>query len=223
MAIYNKDSRLAEILMNHPSLIPVLSRLGIKLGVGDKTVGDACVNPTDKISFLLSIINTFVDEDYFPSDSADFFSLNKTIDYLEKTDEYYLKIQLPNIEHHFNLLIKKSGTQNNLLHLKDFFYEMKNQMEENVIYELQEIFPQIKKNNFDKSLRYKIIDANVETEEKIRDLLIFFIMHLKGEYDSNLCAGVVAAIYSLSKDLHQNNRIRTRIFVPMLEKMCKSN
>ena len=35
MAVYNKDSRLSEVVMAHPSIIPVINRLGVSLGVGD--------------------------------------------------------------------------------------------------------------------------------------------------------------------------------------------
>ncbi len=33
MAVYNKDSRLSEVVMAHPSIIPVINRLGVSLGV----------------------------------------------------------------------------------------------------------------------------------------------------------------------------------------------
>ena len=59
--------------------------------------------------------------------------------------------------------------------------------------------------------------------EKLDDLKSLFVIHLKGEYDLNLCHGVIFAIYSLEKDIKQHNRIRYRILTPMvsaMEKLC---
>ena len=56
-------------------------------------------------------------------------------------------------------------------------------------------------------------------EEKIDDLLSFFVMHLKGEYEPNLCVAVVTAIFALRKDIRQNNRIRSRILLPQAERL----
>ena len=42
-----------------------------------------------------------------------------------------------------------------------------------------------------------------------------FVIHLRGEYDANLCHAVLFAIISLEKDIKQNNRIRNRILYPI--------
>ena len=44
-----------------------------------------------------------------------------------------------------------------------------------------------------------------------------FVIHLKGEYDVNLCHAVLVAIMTLQKDIKQNNRIRYRILLPILK------
>ena len=40
--------------------------------------------------------------------------------------------------------------------------------------------------------------------EKLNDLKSFFVLHLTGKYDLNLCYGVIFAIFSLEKDIKQN-------------------
>ena len=44
-------------------------------------------------------------------------------------------------------------------------------------------------------------EENDSLEEKLDDLKSLFVIHLKGEYDLNLCHGVIFAIYSLEKDI----------------------
>lgn len=77
MAVYNKDSRLSEVVMAHPSIIPVINRLGVSLGVGDDSVGAVCAERGIDSAFFISVVNTFLDESYFPSNSRDTFSLEK--------------------------------------------------------------------------------------------------------------------------------------------------
>lgn len=52
-------------------------------------------------------------------------------------------------------------------------------------------------------------------EDKLSDLINMFVIHLRGEYDANLCHAVLFAIISLEKDIKQNNRIRNRILYPI--------
>ena len=44
----------------------------------------------------------------------------------------------------------------------------------------------------------------------------------QGEYDLNLCHGVIFAIYSLEKDIKQHNRIRNRILRPIADGMLEA-
>lgn len=216
MAIYNKETRLSEILMLHPSLIPVINRLGVALGVGDANIEEICKDRGIDCRFFLSVINTFLDEDYFPVNAKDVFTLEKTIEYLEKTDDYYLNVQLPNIERHFDWLIQRSGKENNLEMLRHFFMEMKNHFSETLISEKSELFPILRDHNHKKVNSSKVEAVNVEVEERLQDLLTFFVAHLKGDYDRNLCMAVVTSVFSLYNDICQNNRIRSRILLPAL-------
>ena len=58
-------------------------------------------------------------------------------------------------------------------------------------------------------------DESTTIEDKLSDLKNMFIMHLSGQYDLNLCYGVIVAIITLEKDIRQNNRIRNRILLPI--------
>ena len=44
MAVYTKDSRLSEPIFEDPSIVAVINRFGIFLGVGDCTISEICVD-----------------------------------------------------------------------------------------------------------------------------------------------------------------------------------
>lgn len=223
MAIFNKESKLADAVLSNPQLIPVINRLGVNLGVGDASIGAICANADIDSDFFLSVVNTFLDKDYFPVNPRGTFTLEKTVDYLEKTSRFYQMVQLPNIERHFNSLLMRSGKDNNLMLLQRFFIEMKKQLSECLQYETEIFFPALKAGEISVD-KESLAGGYAEVEEKLHDLLYFFVVHLRGGYDRNLCMAVVSAIFSLEKDYCQNNRIRNRILFPIVEEMmCNGN
>ena len=55
--------QLSEVVEEHPSLIPVINRFGIRLGLGDKSVKTLCEEHSLDTDFLLTVINTFLNEE----------------------------------------------------------------------------------------------------------------------------------------------------------------
>lgn len=56
----------SDVVRENPSLIPILSRFGIGLGMGDRSIGEvAALHGTDP-DFLLTLLNTCLNESYFP-------------------------------------------------------------------------------------------------------------------------------------------------------------
>lgn len=201
--------------MSHPSLLPVVDRLGIRLGVGDATIGEVCDDRGIDPDFFLSVINTFLDEEYFPVNARGTFTIEKTVAYLRKTNAYYLRVQLPNIDRHFKSLIDRSGDDNNLDMLRTFYQDMRMQMTESLRYDDEVLFPAFSSGRVEVSSE-SAVAGYMEVEEKLHDLLYFFVEHLRGNYDANLCTAVVSAVFSLERDLCQNNRIRSRILLPLI-------
>ncbi len=231
MPVFNKDSKLSEPLLYDPSLIPVINRFDLFLGVGDASISEACKSKNINLDFFLAVINTYLNKDYFPDYLLEDIHIDLLIDYLDKTDTYYTEVQLPNIERHFNLLMQKCAYNtvsfSSLELLRKFFIEVKEEMNCLVGNDCKFWFPLFRENLVKAR---EIISDKIESgndnipalpfnhhllEEKIQDLMSFFIIHLKGNYNTNLCVAVVSAIFTLAKDVRQNNRIRDRILQPL--------
>ncbi len=227
MALIHAETKLSDIILHEPSLIPVINRFGITLGVGDKSIHTVCEEKRLDCDFFVTILNTFINEDYFPETRLKSFCATQIVDYLTQTNSYYEQFQIPNIERHFNSLIHQSDSENNNLELmRQFFEELKRELLERIHDDKYRWFPAIKaavKNLQDEEYASIECDTpdNDSLEEKLDDLKSLFVIHLKGEYDLNLCHGVIFAIYSLEKDIKQHNRIRYRILRPIAETIIK--
>lgn len=222
MPIFTSESKLCEIILHEPEIITVINRFGIYLGVGEATVSAICKKQDIDIDFFLSILNTYINENYFPENVLNSNKVKQIVGYLRKTNSYYEHIQLPNIERHFNSLVSHSHEEknNNLSLLQKFFLEMKSELLSEISRDNDVRFPILLNLRDNICLETEFSSDHFENspdpiEDKIDDLLSFFIIHLRGQYDVNLCRAVVSALFSLSKDIRQNNRIRRRILKPL--------
>lgn len=213
MALIQAHTKLSKVISNAPDIIPVINRFGITLGTGDNTIQTICTTHKLDTDFFLCIINTYINDEYFPEKILKSFCATTIVSYLEKTYQYYLHFQLPNIERHFASLITRSGNNNNLNLMKRFFDELKEDIALRIDNDITNWFDSIKEGNI---VEKKVaIDEASTILDKLNDLKNMFIIHLNGSYDLNLCYGVISAIISLEKDIRQNDRIRNRILLPI--------
>lgn len=231
MAIVYATMRLSEVVEEHPSLIPVINRFGIRLGLGDKSVRTLCEEHALDTDFLLTILNTYLNEEYFPEKKLQTFHISLLIDYLTKTNQDYLRYQLPNIERHLGYFIQQSPQGNQSLALLGrFFASFKAKLIARIQEDEERRFPychQLMKGHlsseFAKGLQQP---ADQPTDDPIEalleDLKSIMVKHLTGAFDDNLCYAVLFAICSLEKDIKQHNRIRYRILLPMITSMEQS-
>lgn len=214
MAIISPKNHLSDIILLHPESIPLINRLGINLGVGDKTVEAICNERCIDAEFFATIINTFINEDFFPEKVLKSFKAETIVSYISKTYNYYTHYMIPNIERHFNFLIAHSGNNNNLGLMLQFFNELKNDLLKSIEHDSTQWFPLILslENDSNAAIPGELsISDNSLIEDKLNDLKSMFVIHLSGNYELNLCYAVITSIIALEKDLKQNNRIRNRI------------
>lgn len=217
-------SKLKHIIFAHPHSIVVLNRFGIHLGVGENRVMDIFGNNDAECAFFTSILNTYLFEDHFPQEELMAFSIKKIAQYLRISDFDYLKAILPNVERHFNGLLHRGGQNSNVALLKCFYDEMAAELTAAIDYDFRSLLPMLENESLlsgktEIIANEKLVGICDEAEAKLDDLLSFFIVHLQGIEEHNLCRAVIDALFTLQRDLRQNNRIRRHILLPMLEKI----
>ncbi len=220
MSLVKPETPLCAVIDNDPSVIPVLNRFGISLGTGDTTVEQICRINNLNAEFVLAIVNTFVNESYFPENMFRAFGSCDIADYLEKTNEYYSRFQLANIERHFRLLLPTASADSNIHLLLNFFQELSKAIFARIKADKEIVFPALN-GKVDDIILNGFISSMDETDKSIADRLTdlknMFVKHLRGECDNNLLYAVLVAIITLEKDIRQNNRIRARLLRPLLK------
>lgn len=202
MFFLDTSSILSDIIEEKHDLIPVINRFGIRLGLGDKSIGEICRSANLDADFFLAILNTYINEDYFPERKLQRIDISLVIDYLNRTDDYLVHGQLHNLEKHLNAFIALSDPNNRQFELiRKLFFEFKD-----------ELTSQIRKG---------VMERNIPIES-ILDMKNIFIRHISGNYNDNMCYAVVFTIDSLQRDIENHNRIRDKILKPMIRELEES-
>ncbi|MDR3056569.1 MAG: LuxR C-terminal-related transcriptional regulator [Dysgonomonas sp.] len=202
MIFLDASSILSEVIAENHQLIPVINRFGIKLGLGDKNIGEICNVADINTDFFLAILNTFLNEDYFPEKKLQKFDIQLVIKYLKQTDGYLMHGQLYNLEKHLNAFISMSDPNNAQMKLisrlfSEFKGELKGQIEQGLVKG----------------------DAPLAL---LTDLKSIIIKHISGSFNENMCYAVIFTIDSFQKDLEKHNRIREKILKPMIDELSES-
>lgn len=202
MLFLEATSILSEAIENNHLLIPVINRFGIKLGIGDKTIDEICKEHHINKDFFLAIINTYLNEDYFPERKLLKFDIELVANYLHQTDAYLKHAQLHNLEKHLNAFIAMSDPNNVQLELiRKLFFKFK-----------EELIKQISQG---------MVEGNIPLA-LLTDLKSIIIKHISGSFNENLCYAVIFTIDSFQNDLEKHNRIRDKIFRPLIDDLVES-
>lgn len=228
MLLIYRDMPLAGILEDHPFLMPVLDRFGIPLGLGESSVEQVCARQGIDTGFFLMVLNTFLNEGYFPQEQFAAFHAEQIVDYLSKTHAYYRRFQLPNIERHLKGFVASGRGENPALALVgDAFSKAKARICERMERDEDEFFPYVLRlcrsvPQADLRPMSPVQKSAADQEygwEQLHDIKSVLVRHLRGMYDPNLCYAVLFAVSAFEKDMRLHERIRHRILIPMVHSM----
>ena len=109
MELFNANSKLASVIHKNHSLLPVINRLGVRLGFGDKTIRNVCEEQGIDLNFFVETINVFHYEAYFPEKRLLDFPVSMVINYLIKTHQYYKDFLIPESDRLIELFLSSSS------------------------------------------------------------------------------------------------------------------
>lgn len=219
--LFSSDSRLSDLITAHPSLLSLLSRLGISLGFGDRSIADVCEESGVDTTFFLLICNVYTFNNYVPSTAAILGTdMTGLVPYLEKSHKYYVEKRLPHIECHLDAIAQKLNGRIGKVFIS-FFKEYKEEVETHFMHEERDVFPHIRGLMAGKrDATYSIgefIDTHSDIEGKLDDLLNIVFKYLPPQVDDDNVLDVVDDILRLSEDLKKHTFIEEKIMVPLVK------
>ena len=196
MALVYPHIQLSEVVEEHPSLIPMINRFGIRLGLGDKSVKMVCEAHGLDPDFLLTVINTYLNiERHLQSFIQQSAPDNPSLTLIGKFFHSFKTELMARIQQDDTVWFPRCLT-------------LCQQLESLPLPIAYTPAPEVEEDRI---------------EALLADLKRILIRHLAGDYNENLCYAVIFALSSLEKDIKQHNRIRYRILMPMVTAMEQLN
>lgn len=218
---YLKTDRMSELVGDNYSVLLIMSRFGISLGFGDRTVEEVCAgNGVDTPTFL-AIVNTMLDPEYTPSDEEGEISVACFLHYLHNSHDYYLSFRLPEIR---RKLIEAIDCRHGdiAFAVLRFYDEYVAEVRKHLEYEETTVFPYVRSllegrasGDYDIHTFRRQHD---QIEARLTELKNILVQYYPSE-DSFELNGVLFDIFSCEADLASHNQVENCLFVPVVERL----
>lgn len=226
----SKQDILANVIHTDHRVLMVLDRMGIKLGLDNKTIEQVVNEYLIDLEAFLIILNLFCDEQYVYSSDGKFQYIPDFLKYLKNSHRYFMEEKIPAIQKNMNqLTLLLDDTKANMVN--SFYKEYIEEVTEHIDYENEMVFPFIEEmyeaylNERDPSLLLKEYDINIyeehhdDIEDKLKDLKNILIRHLPQKEEGNLRLIVLRQLFELESDLNSHTRLEDEVLIPIAKEL----
>lgn len=214
---YRSIDKMMNLISDNYSLLQVMSRFGIKVGFGDKSVEEVCNDNGVDCNTFLAVVN-FVLNEYSSADKTN-ISIDSLLQYLKQSHIYFLEYCFPAIRRKLLDGIHLQTSDVSFLIMK-FFDEYFNEVRQHMEYEEKEVFSYVNNllegntlNNFQISTYSSHHDA---VAEKLTELKNIILRYCPESANINLLNAALFDIYRTEKELESHSLIEDHIFVPVI-------
>lgn len=218
---YLRTDRMSELVGDNYSVLLVMSRFGISLGFGDRTVEEVCARAGVDAPTFLAIVNTMLDEAYAPSECECEISVTCFLRYLHNSHDYYLSFRLPEIR---RKLIEAIDCRHGdiAFAVLRFYDEYAAEVRKHLEYEETTVFPYVRallegKATGDYAIR-TFRSQHDQIEARLTELKNILVQYYPAE-DGFELNGVLFDIFACEADLASHNQVENRLFVPVVERL----
>ena len=220
---YHPTDKMSDLICDNYSLLMVMSRFGLSLGFGDKTVKDVCEAQHVDCQTFLAVANFISEEQLSYNGSEDAFSIPALMDYLKRAHTYFLDFNLPAIRRKLIEAIDCSGSDDVAFLILKFFDEYAKEVRRHMEYENEAVFTYVDGLLGGKlSDRYSIAtfaSKHNQIDAKLKELKNIIIKYYPEKENNNLLNAVLFDIFNCEQDLASHCQVEDYMFVPAVAQM----
>lgn len=219
---FTKRTRLGDLVCDDYSLLLIVTRYGVPLGFGDKTIGQVCKDLDLDAPTLLLILNLSVGHIESPtSEELRDVKLDSLVRYLSNSHAYFLDRRLPDLRPKLLSAISSCPEEVAFV-IRNFYDEYVEEVRKHMSYEEKTVFPYARKlasgerdANYNISIFSKRHDHIELKIIELKNLLIRYYP-APGSYELN---NVLHEIFSSEYELAAHNLIEDNIFTPYIQEL----
>ena len=218
---YGGDDRMCDLVCDRYAVLQVMSRFGIALGFGDKTIAEVCTdNKVDTATFL-AVVNLLMNFGN-GEELAEEVSVRALTDYLHNSHGYFLDFRLPAIRRKLIEAVDCSQSDVSFAIMR-FFDEYAAEVQRHMAYEEQTVFPYVesllageKNTTYSMEIFRRQHD---QVDAKLRELKNIIIKYYPSG-STNQLNGVLFDIFTCEQELASHNAVEDEIFIPAVERLA---
>lgn len=220
---YKDSDSMSELICANYQMLLVLSRFGIALGFGDKSIKEVCSEHTVDIKTFLAVVNLLVSEEkeVRPIDLHE-LSVPSIIMYLRNSHTYFLEFRLPLIRCKLIEAIDCSEGNAVALVIVRYYDEYVSEVRKHMMYEENTVFSYVEgmlNGTFSDKYNIDIFSKHHDkVEAKLSELKNIIIKYYPAKTSDELTS-VLFEIFSCAEDLASHNDIEDYLFVPSIREI----
>ncbi len=218
---YDASHKMSDLASNHYPILLVMSRFGIGLGFGEKSIAQVCEEHNVDTTTFLIVINILINNSDVTNYDIDTVSPSALMAFLQRSHEYFLTYRLPGIRKDLIEVLDKSHNSLNdavLRYFDEYVYEVNKHMK----YEERKVFPYVKSLIVGKRDGKYNIDIFRRHHDQIDVKLKEFKQILIKYYPTcgtNELNSVLFDIFNCEIDLVNHSKIEDDLFIPAIFKL----
>lgn len=218
---YKDSDHMCDVICDEPSLLQMLSRFGIPLGVGDQTVRQVCeAHGVDTATFL-SVANFIKRGARGAADSIDKVSVACLTEYLKQAHTYFLDFQLPAIRRKLLEALDCSQPGEVSYLILKFYDDYMSEVRKHMQHENRKVFGYVEQLlQGRRTSEYTISQfarGHNSIDVKLQELKNIIIKYYAPTEQAELLNNVLYDIFTCEKDLRIHCLVEDDIFVPAVE------
>jgi regulator of cell morphogenesis and NO signaling len=215
---YREFDAMSNLIGKNYQALLVMSRFGIALGFGDKTIGEVCRDNQVDTGTFLSIINLMVNE----NKAVPFFdtplSVDSLINYLHNSHDYFLNYRLPEIREKLVKVLNESEDELNRAVL-EYFDKFVAEIKKHMLNEDKKVFPYVKSllgTQHKDKYPVGFSKQHEQIETRLTEFKNILIKYYPAQ-STNEINSVLFDIFNCEKDLASHNAVEEYLFLPAIE------
>jgi len=220
---YKSTDKLSYVIANDYRLLQVMSRFGISLGFGEKTIQEVCRQCGVDADTFLTIINYVKDGAENRPQRVEHVSVASVLDYLKRTHTYFLGYLFTNIRFHLLNAIDCSVKNEIAFLVLKFFDEYVEEVRKHMEYEESTVYTYVQKLldgetvSIDSS--HLLSRHHEAIESKLKELKNLFMQYYPQTENNEKLNAVIISIYQAEEDLSIHSLVEDNIFVPAVRRL----
>lgn len=219
MAHYHATDKMRSIIKDNSLILFVMSRFGIPLGFGDKSVGEICTERGIDANTFLAVANFVSGNDYDTSH----LSLTSLMEYLKRAHTWFLDFNVVDIRRKLIEAIDCSGKDEVALLILKFYDEYVAEVRAHMEYENSTVFTYVEGLqqgilNKDYSIANFAAKHN-HIDQKLADLKNVILRYYPQGEGGYLLHSVLFDIINCENDLALHCSVEDSLFVPAVEEL----